>query len=285
MISGKSCFPFNILLSVFVLKRSLFLSNDLPSFTLSVSVRSDLEPGRREEKRERESPERVTFPACRVSHTTSLCFTGLFFPRFYIPLHHEKTHSSQERRRGVTTRWGEQKETESRRYTSSEFTKKTVAVAVATVWGMEEKDGRIRAPDLCFQSGEARAPNSITSELDCETRDRRASGIWIERSGPDSFASLGHEYECWRCTSLVLLVCCVWVWCLLKRPDYSAALSSKQDSRPASQPSRLAQFLNSAEKVQCMWPFLTKPKSICNFTFCLSGCLYRKHSSNSCLKE
>ncbi len=78
VISGKSCFPFNILLSVFVLKRSLFLSNDLPSFTLSVSVRSDLEPGRREEKRERESPERVTFPACRVSHTTSLCFTGLF---------------------------------------------------------------------------------------------------------------------------------------------------------------------------------------------------------------
>jgi len=100
-----------------------------------VSVRSDLQQGRREEERERER-ERVLrelrFLPAESAHTTSLCFTGLFFPRFFIPLHHEK-HTAARRRRGVRNGWGEQREMESRRDTSSEFAKKTVVVAVATV--------------------------------------------------------------------------------------------------------------------------------------------------------
>ncbi|XP_051580103.1 uncharacterized protein LOC127455946 [Myxocyprinus asiaticus] len=107
--------------------------------------RSDLE-SRPEKKRERESPERVTFPACRVcSHNLSL-FYWPFFPRFFIPLCHEKTHSSQEQKRGhkpmgrmekeerVRERERErEKERERRRNTSSAFEKKTMVVAIATV--------------------------------------------------------------------------------------------------------------------------------------------------------
>ncbi len=52
-----------------------------PSLSLSVSVRSALEPGRRE----RESPERVTFPAClSLSHNLSL-FYRLFSLVFSSP--------------------------------------------------------------------------------------------------------------------------------------------------------------------------------------------------------
>lgn len=83
---------------------------------------------------------------------------------------------------------------------------------------------------------DGRVPNSITSELNCETRDRRASGIWIECVLQDS----------------ALFSVMSKVWCLLKRPDGCSLVKTRLAH---SHPSRLSQFLDSAGKVQCMWPF------------------------------
>lgn len=89
------------------------MSSNTHSFPLTIfhpslsQCLSDLIWSRAGEKRKREKEkerERVLrelrFLPAESAHTTSLCFTGLFFPRFFIPLHHEKTHSSQEEKRG-----------------------------------------------------------------------------------------------------------------------------------------------------------------------------------------